>query len=385
LSISTDGELTTETLNDSSSTSHNIVSDGAWHSLGFANGIITMNAAEIHPGVSGNVFLASLKDRDTTSSTALPHFSPSLSPLFFFDGFVGCIRLSPLLNTTVVDSLHEFFQMTSSPDSRTLCQDFSSIPATCFNPMVHNLCRSCQNGSTCKPKVDDEDNNMCECPEFPPSEDLVYVQPYCELIPVKPVAEAVHTDSSSLYELVDHEGNGPDADDLESGVEDLSQHHSSNEVSAADNSRKMDFDSADTTNFLSQQQQSPSVPTSAFTPTVKIDLEKYFKLPESGDCPCQHGGQCIGSENDVDHYFCECGDSGYEDKYCEKKVTLCSKGRNLCSETSICQVDGTNEKGYECFCRPGFTGEFCDRNFDECLAHDCLNNATCHDLINKFE
>ena len=40
---------------------------------------------------------------------------------------------------------------------------------------------------------------------------------------------------------------------------------------------------------------------------------------------------------------------------------------------------------FECRCQPGFVGELCQTNIDDCLNWPCANGGTCHDLVNDFQ
>lgn len=41
-------------------------------------------------------------------------------------------------------------------------------------------------------------------------------------------------------------------------------------------------------------------------------------------------------------------------------------------------------QSYNCLCQPGWEGEFCQRESDECSSNPCKNNATCTDLLNAY-
>lgn len=40
---------------------------------------------------------------------------------------------------------------------------------------------------------------------------------------------------------------------------------------------------------------------------------------------------------------------------------------------------------YSCHCPPGFTGDRCESNVDDCVENKCENNATCIDLVLAYE
>lgn len=40
--------------------------------------------------------------------------------------------------------------------------------------------------------------------------------------------------------------------------------------------------------------------------------------------------------------------------------------------------------GLTCYCFPGFYGDFCDMEVNECGSSPCQNGATCLDQENKF-
>ncbi|XP_016149914.1 versican core protein-like [Sinocyclocheilus grahami] len=62
------------------------------------------------------------------------------------------------------------------------------------------------------------------------------------------------------------------------------------------------------------------------------------------------------------------------------------QGLTLCS-VSVCENGGTcysNGKGNKCFCMPGYSGEHCENDVDECQSNPCRNGGTCIDGLNSF-
>lgn len=157
--------------------------------------------------------------------------------------------------------------------------------------------------------------------------------------------------------------------------------------------------------------------------------ESPLALPYQDECQCTNGGSCLAnSSND-----CVCP-NGFDGKLCELEVLTaeCLDGNCACLSspcpnnatcqptagtqhnfTCICpkgyQYQGQNCEdideckdlnskdicgngicvnllgSYQCYCKPGYTGQNCNIDVDECLSVPCKNGATCIDKINDFE
>ena len=44
-----------------------------------------------------------------------------------------------------------------------------------------------------------------------------------------------------------------------------------------------------------------------------------------------------------------------------------------------------NVSGFQCQCKPGYTGSKCEVNINDCEENPCKNNATCHDKVIFYE
>ena len=40
--------------------------------------------------------------------------------------------------------------------------------------------------------------------------------------------------------------------------------------------------------------------------------------------------------------------------------------------------------GYDCYCQPGFHGDGCTEQIDECLSTPCFNGGRCTDGVNEY-
>jgi len=60
---------------------------------------------------------------------------------------------------------------------------------------------------------------------------------------------------------------------------------------------------------------------------------------------------------------------------------------NPCGPNGYCNslMNNENESGYFCRCKPGFTGETCQENVNDCLNATCYNDGLCIDRINSYE
>ncbi|XP_072538089.1 protein crumbs homolog 2b isoform X2 [Salminus brasiliensis] len=119
-------------------------------------------------------------------------------------------------------------------------------------------------------------------------------------------------------------------------------------------------------------------------------------IPECASDPCQHGSTCLEG---VNQYTCHCW-PGYEGDNCEVDVDECKA--QPCENGGQCfqrsdqshygvlpelDVDFSYEHaaGFLCHCQPGFTGENCSVNIDECESMPCENFGSCEDMINAFQ
>uniref|UniRef100_A0A6I8RF58 Slit homolog 1 protein n=1 Tax=Xenopus tropicalis TaxID=8364 RepID=A0A6I8RF58_XENTR len=92
---------------------------------------------------------------------------------------------------------------------------------------------------------------------------------------------------------------------------------------------------------------------------------------------CENGGTCLDG---INNYTCLCP-SQYTGEYCEHLVDICSTDLNPCHSDSKCTV---TPEGPKCECAPGYGGDDCSLNYDDCKDHRCQNNALCVDEVNGY-
>ncbi|KAI8515802.1 hypothetical protein Bbelb_066150 [Branchiostoma belcheri] len=94
------------------------------------------------------------------------------------------------------------------------------------------------------------------------------------------------------------------------------------------------------------------------------------------DCPCQHNGVCIPDvtkPRGQGFYTCEC--PGYTGQYCETEIDECAASP---CKNGTC-IDRVN--GYNCTCDAGSTGPNCGINIDDlCAQGACHSGVSCINL-----
>ncbi|XP_045615647.2 protein crumbs [Procambarus clarkii] len=97
-------------------------------------------------------------------------------------------------------------------------------------------------------------------------------------------------------------------------------------------------------------------------------------IDECESDPCMNEGVCTDG---INHYTCNCSDTGFKGPQCEINIDDC--------ESSPCQHGSTCSdlvKDYKCLCYDGYQGKDCEEDIQECESYPCLNGATCLERSN---
>lgn len=90
--------------------------------------------------------------------------------------------------------------------------------------------------------------------------------------------------------------------------------------------------------------------------------------------PCLNGGEC---EDQFDQFSCVCP-PGWGGERCQRDLDDCAS--QPCAHGSCRDFLA----GFECLCRPGFTGRLCSEDVDDCENHACEHGGTCEDGVNSY-
>uniref|UniRef100_A0A1W7RAV2 Cadherin EGF LAG seven-pass G-type receptor 2 n=1 Tax=Hadrurus spadix TaxID=141984 RepID=A0A1W7RAV2_9SCOR len=91
--------------------------------------------------------------------------------------------------------------------------------------------------------------------------------------------------------------------------------------------------------------------------------------------PCMNGGRCESRTSHTYHCICPLG---YYGKMCQY-FNPCFSSPCL---NGVCH--NISEVIFKCRCNPGYSGDLCETDVDECSAYPCQNGGTCKDGINSF-
>ncbi|XP_078571537.1 von Willebrand factor D and EGF domain-containing protein-like [Branchiostoma floridae x Branchiostoma japonicum] len=127
-------------------------------------------------------------------------------------------------------------------------------------------------------------------------------------------------------------------------------------------------------------------PVGSFLETVKVSDEcgafdaQNFTFTTMA-CPCQNNGRCVPDPNmprGQGHYTCEC--PGYTGQWCEQEIDECQS--NPCHNGTC--VDLIN--GFNCTCDSDHVGEFCHIDIDDkCGLQPCFPDVLCINVAGGFE
>uniref|UniRef100_A0A914ED71 Protein crumbs n=1 Tax=Acrobeloides nanus TaxID=290746 RepID=A0A914ED71_9BILA len=92
--------------------------------------------------------------------------------------------------------------------------------------------------------------------------------------------------------------------------------------------------------------------------------------------PCKNGARCLDL---FELRKCEC-QPGFEGEFCEININDCD-GFTACHPNGVC-LDGLNEQS--CVCKPGYSGSRCEQMEDQCSPNPCQNGANCKTIDGEF-
>lgn len=128
---------------------------------------------------------------------------------------------------------------------------------------------------------------------------------------------------------------------------------------------------------------------------IRRSLDDQVEVPPSAESVvCQNGGTGVGQT-------CDCK-PGFTGELCQHDIDECIDGTHNCPAETTCQnlagsykcepipvadcKNGGTPEGQTCHCQPGYTGLLCEHDIDECLDgnHTCPADTTCKNLPGSY-
>eukprot|EP01079_Euglenida_sp_SAG-EU17-18_P003316 gene3316-630_t len=113
------------------------------------------------------------------------------------------------------------------------------------------------------------------------------------------------------------------------------------------------------------------------------DRCQFDDTDECGSSPCQNLGTCVQAQGSYTDFECQCR-AGVSGIFCENDINECLS--NPCQNGATCQprISSGDFLGFECLCKPGVIGNFCEIDaINECAANPCQNGGQCSLLTNQ--
>uniref|UniRef100_A0A8C6TUL4 Slit homolog 3 (Drosophila) n=1 Tax=Neogobius melanostomus TaxID=47308 RepID=A0A8C6TUL4_9GOBI len=98
------------------------------------------------------------------------------------------------------------------------------------------------------------------------------------------------------------------------------------------------------------------------------------------DNDCENNSTCVDG---VNNYTCVCPPTTQvrQGDLCEEVLDHCLPGFDLCQHDSKCIGVG---RSYRCECLPGYVGQHCEQDYNDCLENKCQHGAECVDAVNGY-
>ncbi|KAG6924243.1 neurogenic locus notch -like protein 1-like, partial [Chelydra serpentina] len=107
----------------------------------------------------------------------------------------------------------------------------------------------------------------------------------------------------------------------------------------------------------------------------EINEDDCAASPGSRAPKCLNNGTCVDR---VGGYRCSCP-PGYTGERCEGDINECLAKPCLLQRTLDC-VQGAND--FHCLCKPGYTGRRCQNIVNTCESQPCQNGGHCKLMVN---